>query len=510
MLELSAATRARDLARMAETELDVLVVGGGITGAGVALDAAARGLSVGLIEAQDFAFGTSGRSSRLIHGGARYLRRGDVRLVYEALRERRLLMRRAPHLVRPLPFVVAVGHRGYRAALRAGLALYDTLAAGRNIAAHRRLEPEQVARFAPGLARPTTGYQYWDCHTDDARLVVEIVRAAARHGALVANRARVTGWLGEGRIRGATVRDEASGEALEIRSRVTVNATGVWATRLQGLTRARHPRLRPSVGIHIVLDRQRVPVRGALVVPSVARDGTLIFVIPDGPRVYAGTTDRPYDGPLEAPPVDTGDVELLLGSVERAFRCGLTGRDIRASWAGVRPLLDAGRGPTRDLARRHVVLSDPPGLIGITGGKLTTYRLMAEQVVDLACRELGEGARSRTAVLPLGLTRPYDREGSRAVARGAEVGLPPAASRRVLDRYGDDWEAAIELMRDDPALAQPVAPSLPVLRAELVLAEGREMALSDEDVLVRRTRLATMDAELAAGLATSSRPSRGP
>jgi glycerol-3-phosphate dehydrogenase len=503
MLELSAATRQAHLARMADGPLDVLVVGGGITGAGVALDAASRGLSVALVERDDFASGTSGRSSRLIHGGARYLRYGDLGLVYESLRERTLLLRLAPHLVRPLAFVFPVRRRRDRVALGTGLSVYDGLAVGRNLARHRPVTEEEVAEAAPGILRPSPGYRYWDCRTDDARMVIEVLRAAAGFGALIANRAEVAGFLGEGRVRGARVLDTVSGGTLEVRARIVVNATGVWASRVQGMARGRTSRLRPSKGVHLVFERSRLPVRAAILVTSVAGDGSQIFLIPWGPRVIAGTTDTPYDGPLESPTVDPDDLELVLGSIERAFGPVVGEEHVRASWAGVRPLLDRGGGSTRDISRRHVIFDEPDGILGITGGKFTAYRAMAEEVTDRVCRILGTGGRSRTKVIPLGLTRSLAPELARAETVGREAGLEPGAGPRLVGRYGDDWTEAWDMIREDPSLGAPLAEGLPVLRVEARMAERRELALEEEDVLVRRTRLATMDRAAADALSGS-------
>ncbi len=501
---MSAATRARDLARMAEGEVDVLVIGGGITGAGVALDAASRGLSVALVERADLAAGTSGRSSRLVHGGPRYLRHGELGLVRESLRERWVLHRLAPHLVRPIPFVLPTGTTmdGLLAGL--GLTIYDALALGRNLARHHRVSEEEASRLVPGLARPAPAHLYWDCHTDDARLTLEVARAAAGFGAGVATRAEVQGFLGKGRLRGARVLDRLTGERLEVRARVTVNATGAWADRIQAMATAAPPRLRPSKGVHLVLDRARLPLRAAVLVPSVAGDGSLIFVIPWGPRVYAGTTDTTHQGSLEDPPVDAESRRIVLSSIGRAFATDFTEAEVLASWAGVRPLLDTERGATRDLSRRHVVAEDPPGLVTVTGGKLTTYRAMAEEVVDLVCRRLGAGGRCRTRGIPLGLTRPFGAEVERAEtwARGRD--LPPQRGRRLVERYGDGWKDVAGLIEEARSLAEPAWPGLPVLRAELEVARSRELALEDEDVLVRRTRLATLDAAAGAALSGSA------
>ncbi len=493
MRELSTRTRGRHLEAMAEDTLDVLVVGGGITGAGVALDAAARGLSVGLVEREDFAAGTSGRSSRLIHGGIRYLRHGEVGLVRESLRERDLLVLLAPHLVRPMPFLVPVRRLRHRAPIRAALALYDLLAVGGDCPPHRRVDDEEGRRLAPALARGAAGYVYWDARTDDARLTVEVMRQAALRGALVANHAEVRDLLGEAAVRGARVVDRLSGGEVEVRARIVVNAAGAWADRVHGLARREGPRLRPSKGVHLVFDRSRIPLRGGLLVPSLAERGAFIFVVPWGARVYAGTTDTPFEGDLDEPGVSPGDVEVVLGSIDRALRIELTEEDVLASWAGVRPLLDTGEGSTRDLSRRHVVYEDPPGLLTVTGGKLTTFRAMAEDAVDRVSRGLGKGGPCRTGEIPLGLTRPLGAALDRAAAEVDRLDLPPDLGRRLVALYGDDWEEGARLVRESPSLADPILPGLPARRVEAVLARSREMAVTDEDVVVRRTRLATMD-----------------
>jgi glycerol-3-phosphate dehydrogenase len=504
MRALSAETRARDLALMAEETLDVLVVGGGITGAGVALDAVSRGLRVGLVEREDIASGTSGRSSRLIHGGPRYLQRAELGLVRESLRERAILMRLAPHLVRPLPFLFPVSRWHHRLMAAAALGLYHALSAGRGHR-HQWADRAEADRLAPGRRRATGGYVYWDCRTDDARLTLEVVRAAASFGARVATRAEVVGLLGSGRVTGARVRDRLTGADLDVGARVIVNATGAWADGVRGLATPSRPRLRPSIGIHVVLDRRRLPIRAAVLLPWVADRRALLLAIPWGPRVYVGPTDSAYRGSLDEPVADRQDVASVLASVESFF--DLDHGDVLATWAGIRPLLDTGRGPTRDLSRRHLVVEDPPGLVTVTGGKLTTYRAMAEDVVDRGCRLLRAGGACRTTRIPLGLTRPLVAELARAGLETERLGLDPQVAQRLVERYGDDWPEAVRAIGDDGALGEPVIPGLPVLRVELGLARERELALSDEDVLIRRTRLSTMDAAAAErlGLVTSAR-----
>ncbi len=294
MLSFSAQTRAANLARMAEDRFDVLVIGGGITGAGIALDAAARGLSVALVEKNDFAAGTSGRSSRLIHGGFRYLEHREFGLVHEALRERKILLRLAPHLVRPIPMYMLADSLPSRALYRAGLAGYDLLAAGRSVGLHRSVRAEQVREAVPGFGGRSRGFRYFECQTDDARLTIEVARAAHAYGAVLANHARAEGLLGGARVEGAAVEDEMTGQRLEIRARATVNAGGVWADRVRGLAAAGRERLVPSKGVHLVFAPGAVRTKVGVVAPSAAHDGRFVFLIPWEDRVYAGTTDTPY------------------------------------------------------------------------------------------------------------------------------------------------------------------------------------------------------------------------
>jgi glycerol-3-phosphate dehydrogenase len=498
VLSFSAQTRAANLARMAEDRFDVLVIGGGITGAGIALDAASRGLSVALVEKDDFASGTSGRSSRLIHGGFRYLEHREVGLVHEALRERGILFRLAPHLVRPVPMYLLAKDRRSRARYRAGLAAYELLAAGRNIGRHRAVSTEQVREAIGGLggsAGRSSGYRYYEGQTDDARLTIEVARAAQGFGAVLANHARVRRLLGGARVTGADVADELTGERFEIRARATVNAGGVWADRILGLAGAgsEGERLRPSKGVHLVFAPGAVRTKAALVVPSAAGDGRYVFLVPWEDRVYAGTTDTPYTGDLDRPVVEASDRDYILSTVAQAFP-GVTERDVVASWAGLRPLLNQGDAGTHDLSRKHVIFCEPPGLFTITGGKLTTYRAMAEHLVDQVAEALGSPGRCRTRSIPLGLHGPAGQAVGLARAEVARLGRPTRVGTRLVQRYGDDWLAAVRMIGQDPSLGEPVVDGLPVLNVELELARSREMAVTDEDVLVRRTRLTTRDA----------------
>ena len=530
VLPFSAQTRTANLTRMAEDRFDVLVVGGGITGVGIALDAAARGLSVALVEKDDFAAGTSGRSSRLVHGGLRYLEHGEFGLVRESLRERGILFRLAPHLVRPVPMYMLAGGLRSRATYRVGLTGYELLAAGRNIGYHRSVSAGQVRAAIPGLGARPRGFRYFECQVDDARLTIEVARTAQAAGARLANHARVSGLLGDGRVTGAVVTDEMTGQRFEVRARAVVNAAGVWAdqvTRLAGaglagaglagaglagagLAGVGGVRLLPSKGVHLVFAPGAIRTTAALVAPSGADDGRYIFIVPWEDRVYAGTTDSPYTGDLDHPAVDAADRDYIVSAVARNFP-GVTERDVVSSWAGLRPLLsqdeELGDARTSDLSRNHAIFTDPPGLFTITGGKLTTYRAMAEDLVDRVAAALSDaalggarGARGagpcRTRSIPLGLHGSPVAAVRLARTEVAWLGLPPQAAARLVQRYGDDWREAIRMISEDRSLGEPVVGTLPVLGVEVALARSREMALTDEDVFVRRTRLTTRDASL--------------
>ena len=518
MLPFSAQTRSANLAKMAQDRFDVLVIGGGITGTGIALDAAARGFSVALVEKDDFASGTSGRSSRLVHGGLRYLEHRELGLVRESLRERGRLLRLAPHLVRPVPMYMLAGDPRSRARYGLGLTGYDMLAAGRNIAGHRSVTAEQVREAIPGLAGPSRGFRYFEGQTDDARLTIEVARTAQAFGAVLANHVQAEALLSGARVAGAVAADLMTGERFEIRARATVNAAGVWADQVGSLAAAAAAggsaaglaRLRPSKGVHLVFGPGAVRTRAALAMPSAAGDGRFVFLVPWEDRVYAGTTDTPYAGDLDHPVVADSDRDYILATVARDFP-GVSERDVVACWAGLRPLLSQGDARTSDLSRRHVVFEDPPGLFTITGGKLTTYRAMAEDLVDRIAGSLGRRGPCSTASIPLGLHGPARAARDLAGAEAARLSLPPGTGARLVQLYGDDWREALRLIGQDRSLGEPVVDGLPVLNVEVDLARSREMAITADDLFVRRTRLTTRDASVrppAGGLTPSGGSAR--
>lgn len=509
--EIGPDTRAENLQRLEREAFDVCVIGGGITGAGVALDAASRGLSVALVERDDFASGTSSKSSKMVHGGLRYLAQYDFRLTWEASRERDLLRRLAPHLVRPLQFLFPAYRTGIQTRFATiGLTIYDVVAGRRGFGRHRRARADDLRRFAPTLdpKRVVGAWTYWDASTDDARLVFEVLRTAHGFGAAVANHAKVQGFdFSGGNIVAAFVSDELTGREITLRARSFVNAAGVWADEVGRLESASAgPPIRPAKGIHLVLPSSAVPVACGVVIPSVAKDRRSLFAVPGwGDTVVLGTTDTAFEGSLDAPGVTDEDVRYTLDAVNWSLGLDATAEDIVSAWAGLRPLLAGAGGPearTADLSRTQHLSESPAGLVTITGGKLTTYRRMAADTVDLVCRRLGIAARSRTKRLPIGLTRPLDGLLAETITAAAGAGIPKDAAGHLVETYGDRAPAVLELAATDPALAAPLVPGLPWLGVDVLWGIDHEMASDLSDIVERRTRLSLADRD--AGLSSAA------
>jgi len=488
--------RADMLRRLASESFDVLVIGGGITGVGVALDAASRGLKTALVEADDFASGTSSKSSKLVHGGLRYLQQGDIRLVYQALRERKRLRHNAPHLVKILPFLLPIltkdGLLPRRVARALGTAMwmYDLTGGWRIGKFHKRLKADAAFAHVPTMRREKIagGYLYYDATVDDARLVLTVARTAAAYGAAVANRCRVTGFEHtDGRVSSVTI-DTGAG-AITVNAKVIVNATGVWADDVRALEDGVHPdSIRPAKGVHITVPWSMVRNDIAAVIP-VPGDKRSLFVVPWGARAdgtfdhtYIGTTDTDYTGRLDDPPCTAADIDYVLGAVNAAITTTITPDDVTGVWAGLRPLVkSAESGRTADLSRRHRVTKGPGGVIGISGGKLTTYREMAEDTVDEVGSLLGRKSKSRTrSLLLLG-------------ADDFKDGAPGSRESRLADRYGWLQREIDSLIAADPSLGEPLVDGLPYERAEAVYAVRHEMAIELVDVLTRRTRAHLLD-----------------
>jgi len=505
----AASRRASTLAALAEEPFDLLVVGGGINGAGIARDAAMRGLRTAMVERGDFACGTSSRSSKLIHGGLRYLEQGHLRLVLEAVRERERLRTLAPHLVRPQEFVVPIYRGGPVGFLKlaAGLMLYDVLAGFWSVKRHSMLGRRRMIAAEPAIKRDglVGGGRYWDYRTDDARLVLETALAAAREGAVVLSYAEVASFLDDGgRIGGARVVDRVGGGEVEVHARVVVNAAGPWVDEVAALDDPTvKPRLRLTKGVHVMVPRNRVGNRAAIVLRAV-RDGRVMFVIPWGEHSLVGTTDTDHHGgPEQDPVVEADDVAYLLETVNHYFPDARLGAsDVVSAFAGLRPLIappDGSDAGPSDVSREEEIFESPRGLVTIAGGKLTAFRLIAETVVDrviTALRRSGDTrrfARSKTAVVPLpgGGSAP-ELLAAAAISHDGH-GLAPSVISHLADRYGTRLDEVMGFVVADRMLARPIVDGLPDPRAEVAQAVEHEWGLTLEDVLRRRTQVALLD-----------------
>jgi glycerol-3-phosphate dehydrogenase len=503
---VSLGDRTEALERLAASRaepFDVVVIGGGITGAGVALDAASRGLSVGLIERNDFASGTSSKSSKLVHGGLRYLERRDFALVREASTERELLARLAPHLVEPIPFVIPVSRRATRAKFGVGLWTYDALASFRNLRVHRYLDREETETALPALPKGKLrgGFIFYDSKTDDARLVIEVLHAARRFGANVANHVEARHLEGSEDVCEVEALDRVAGETFTIRARRVIAAAGVWTDAVERLADPEAAlRVKPSKGIHLVFDAERLRIGStAALIPDADRR-RMIFVIPWLDSVVVGTTDTPYDGDIDSPSVEDNDRAYVLDAVNASFDVSLTENDIAGAYAGLRPLIAGKAGETADLSRRHSVYDIAPGIIGITGGKLTTYRRMAKDAVDRIADAFDDAGKCRTAWIRLGTSNLTALEDVLS-RRARRLGLSDKVVAHLIRSYGNRSLQVLDgaAGRD---LLDPVAPDALPISAEAVYCVEHEMAITLSDFLSRRTRLSLTDK--AAGIGRGS------
>lgn len=496
--------RARNLAQLQNGTFDVLVVGGGINGAGIARDAAMRGLRVAVVDKGDFASGTSSKSSKLIHGGIRYLQMGDFRLVRSACRERDLLRRRlAPHLVQPLAFLFPVYRGGPvgLVALTLGMWVYDGLAVFRNIRRHRMLTPRRALALEPQLRRQGLrgAALYYDCFTDDARLTLETVLAAEEEGAVAANYLELKGFLKEGgKIVAARLRDQLSEAEFAVRARSVVNATGPWADRVRQLDDpTAKPCLRLTKGAHVVVARTRVGNARAVVMHS-PRDLRVMFVIPWGAHTLIGTTDTDFLGEPDEAVANDADVEYLLEAANWFFPAAkLTHADVVSSYAGLRPLVAAADADDPSaVSREEEIFESASGLITLAGGKLTTYRLVAAEIVQVVTRRLGGGSPRRRKVSPTAAKPLPGGHAADPASIAHELiirdgsGLSTEQVNHLVWRYGSRTPEVVRLLRDDAELRQLLATGLPDIWAEATFAVEHEMAVRAEDILLRRTHIA--------------------
>jgi glycerol-3-phosphate dehydrogenase len=496
--DLSPTSRQQSIETMAtEPELDVLVIGGGVVGAGSALDAVTRGLRTGLLEARDYASGTSSRSCKLLHGGLRYLEMLDFALVHEALRERNLILKDlAPHLARPVPFLYPLKHRGWeRLYAGAGVALYDGMAMSSGLSAglphHRHLTRKGALRAAPALKKNALvgALQYYDAQIDDARHTMEIVRTAASYGALVANRVKVTGFLRQGeRVTGVSAVDVHTGREIEVRAKQVVNATGVWTDDTQGLIAERGQfHVRASKGIHLVVPRDRIQSTTGMILRT---EKSVLFVIPWGRHWIIGTTDTDWSLDKAHPAATAADIDYLLEHVNSVLHTPLTRQDVEGVYAGLRPLLSGESESTSKLSREHVVGHPVPGLVVVAGGKYTTYRVMAKDAIDVVAESLdGRIPASTTKTVPLLGAIGYQATRNQRGRLATTSGLHVARIEHLLGRYGSLVHEVLALVADDPSLGQPLPGAQDYLKAEVVYAASHEGARHVEDVLARRTRI---------------------
>ncbi|MFJ2356014.1 MULTISPECIES: glycerol-3-phosphate dehydrogenase/oxidase [Frigoribacterium] len=489
--------RAAAVEALKTKELDILVIGGGIVGAGSALDAVTRGLSVGIVEARDWGSGTSSRSSKLVHGGIRYLEQLNFRLVREALIERGLLLQRlAPHLVKPVRFLYPLSKPVYeRFYIGAGMALYDIFSwtGGRppGVPHHRHLTKTQVLRAIPSLSKDAVvgGLTYYDAQVDDARYVSSLVRTASSYGAHAASRIRVEGFVKVGeRVVGVKAHDYQTGEHFEIRAKQVVNATGVWTDDTQAMVGERGQfKVRASKGVHLVVPRDRIHSDMGMIFRT---EKSVLFVIPWGRHWLVGTTDTDWDLDKAHPAATAADIDYILEHVNKVMAVPLTRADVEGVYAGLRPLLAGESDQTSKLSREHIVAHTVPGLVVVAGGKWTTYRVMAEDAIDEAVAALdGRIPSSTTMEIPLigaeGYHAAWNKRGKIAKA----FGVHKVRIEHLLNRYGTTTDEILDLIRDDPSLAEPLPGADDYIRAEVVYAASHESALHLEDVLARRTRI---------------------
>ena len=489
--------RAAAIAALKEKELDILVVGGGIVGTGSALDAVTRGLSVGMVEARDWASGTSSRSSKLVHGGIRYLEQLDFRLVREALKERGLLLQRiAPHLVKPVRFLYPLNKRFFeRIYIGAGMLLYDILSytGGRppGVPHHRHLTKSQVMRAAPSLAHDAMigGITYYDAQVDDARYVASLARTASFYGAHVASRVRVEGFLKVGeRVVGVKVHDLETGERFEIKAKQVVNATGVWTDDTQAMVGERGQfKVRASKGVHLVVPRDRFQSNVGLILRT---EKSVLFVIPWGRHWLVGTTDTDWHLDKAHPAATAADIDYILEHVNKVLAVPLTREDVEGVYAGLRPLLAGESEQTSKLSREHLVAHSVPGLVVIAGGKWTTYRIMAKDAIDAAVSALDANVpKSVTQDIGLLGAEGYQAAWNKRAKIARAFGVHKVRIEHLLNRYGVLTDELLDIIRETPSLGNPLPGADDYLEAEVVYAATHESALHLEDVLARRTRI---------------------
>jgi len=472
---------------------DFCIIGGGATGLGVAVDAASRGFSTLLMEEYDFAKGTSSRATKLVHGGVRYLQQGNIKLVTEALHERGILRRNAPHLVKNQSFIVPNYKWWEGPYYGVGLKVYDWMAGELGLGKSRRLAREEVLELAPTLDADGLrgGVLYHDGQFDDARLAINLAQTAARHGAVLLNYCRVTGLVKtDGRVTGLRATDQLNGQSFEVAAKVVINATGVFTDSILRLDDPNAESvIAPSQGVHLILDKEFLPGQAAILVPH-TDDGRVLFAVPWHDKIIIGTTDTPVSEPTIEPRALPAEIDFILQQIGRYLQKVPTRRDIRSIFAGLRPLVKSSSKKTAELARDHLILVADSGLITITGGKWTTYRRMAEDTVNKAIQRSGLPERAC-------VTETLMIHGAPVGNAGGSVGVPGGAGSETLQIYGTDAEHILALAASNPAWGELLHPRLPYIQAEVIWAAREELCMTVEDALSRRTRSLLLDAGAA-------------
>lgn len=521
MRELSSKVREENLSQLASQRLDVLVIGGGITGVGVALDAVSRGYSVALVEKNDFASGTSSKSTKLVHGGIRYLPNFDFALVHEALIERGLLLQNASFLVKPIEFVLPmykgdlhpVGMPfttpkgiGLELLLNLGLTLYDTMAGRRGVKWHRHLNREGVLKLAPALLQNglKDGFTYFDAQTNDARLTITLMRTAAQYGATIANHCGVTAFTkgNDGKVNGAVVHDDINGQTITVHARHVVNATGVYAERVEELTGVKPQiSIEPSKGVHLILSREDLKLGNTAIVLPETEDKRILFVVPWGSRAIFGTTDT-GTGDIDHPRTTHEDVVYLLKYLNQYLAVNLSEKDIVSTYAGYRPLVKprSNGASTAKLSRSHSILQSASGLVSIVGGKMTTYRRMAQDTVDVLSKRDHVKPVHSTLNLPLLGSAGWPRVHQEIERRGNVLGLKQEVIEHLGSSYGTGAHTVLDYVEQDSANGQTLIADLPYIKAEILHACRNEMAMTPADVLSQRTSITLEDRQRGLGI----------
>ena len=512
-MEFSPAVRLANIQRMSQEPLDLVVIGGGITGAGIARDASMRGLAVALVEKEDFASGTSSKSSRLVHGGLRYLEQFQFGLIRSASKERHRLRRLAARLVHPVAFTFPVYRSSKNSLLiiRIGMEIYEFIAPSRKVKRHKIVDARQTAELEPALAQDGlvgAAYYHYDCLTDDARLTLATIQSAHGYGALIANHAEVYGLQKEGgRVSGVEVLDKSTGERFAVRARVTVNATGVWADQIRHMDDpGAREMIRVNRGSHLVLPREKLQIRGAVAFSS--SDGRrAMYGVPWGHTCIVGTTDLDHPGDLDQVYASTEEVDCMLDAVNHAFPGARLARgDIISTFAGLRPLIGRGELSAYQASRDHQIVESDAGLVTISGGKLTTYRRMAEDLVDLVSKRLRDESgisvrlRCKTDRVPLAEVE-FDADSVVADLSGRYPGLEAQILKHLVLTYGHASVGVLRLLREEPQQGARIAPGLPYIRAEVPYAIQNEMAMTLSDWMIRRAHIIHEDKDQGLGSA---------